>query len=124
MTRIHFIVNGLGLGNSTRCHSVIQSLHERKAKISIATSGNGLWYFEGKSEIDGLTELKSLHYGSSKGKISIGRTILSIPSILSVLKSNTRKLLQVLEEERPDVVVTDSEYTFRPIRRLGIPIVA
>jgi UDP:flavonoid glycosyltransferase YjiC (YdhE family) len=124
MTRVLFIVNGLGLGNSTRCHSVIQSLHERGAKISVATSGNGLWYFGDRPEFDKLIELQSLHYGDVNGKISIAKTILSVPQMVGVLKSNARILMQILKKDRPDVVVTDSEYSFRPMKRLGIPIVA
>jgi len=40
--RVLFLVNGLGLGNSTRCHAVIERLLERGALVTIATSGNGL----------------------------------------------------------------------------------
>ena len=47
--RILFLVNGLGLGNSTRCHAVMQRLIEHGAEIQVVTSGNGLWYFQSVS---------------------------------------------------------------------------
>ena len=46
--RILFLVNGLGLGNSTRCHAIIERLIEKGAEVAVATSGNGLWYFRRK----------------------------------------------------------------------------
>ena len=41
MKKILFIVNGLGLGNSTRCESIIESLIFKGKTIDIITSGNG-----------------------------------------------------------------------------------
>ena len=118
------MVNGLGLGNSTRCHAVIQKLHSEGATISVSTSGNGLWYFKGRPEIENLTELKALTYGATQGKISISKTILSLPRALATLKHNSRILMQALEESLPDVVVSDSEYSFHPFKKLGIPMVS
>jgi UDP-N-acetylglucosamine:LPS N-acetylglucosamine transferase len=119
-----FVINGLGLGNSTRCHSVIQQLQNRGVDVKIATSGNGIWYFRDRMDVSNITELCSLHYGSAKGKISIGRTLLSVPAMLKVLRDNAALLRSVLDREKPDVVVTDSEYSFIPMKRKGIPIIA
>ena len=91
MTRIPFIINGLGLGNSTRCHSIIQELFIAGATISVTTSGNGLWYFDGKPEVSDLSALEPLYYSASKGKISVKKTILSLPKILNILKSTVRR---------------------------------
>lgn len=124
MTTVLFLINGLGLGNSTRCHAVIQRLHHKGARVAVASSANGIWYFRDKPEVTVLHEQQALNYGANKGQISILRTLLGIPQILDQLADNSRALERVLDEVRPDVVVTDSDYTFRPMKRRGIPIVA
>ena len=45
MKKILFIVNGLGMGNATRCHSIIEILDEHDYLTDVVTSGNGLEYF-------------------------------------------------------------------------------
>lgn len=124
MKKIRFIVNGLGLGNSTRCHAVIQRLKERGADISVATSENGIWYFKDKPEINRLDQLRAVHYGAKDGQISVLRTFTAAPHMLGVLRDNMRLMTQLLKEEKPDAVVTDSDYSFFPMKRLGIPIIA
>ena len=124
MTKIRFIVNGLGLGNSTRCHAIIQRLNSMDVETSVATSGNGLWYFKNKSEITRLDELKAIHYGAKEGQISIIKTFAAVPTILGVLRDNMRLMMELLQVEKPDAVVIDSDYSFLPMRRLGIPIIA
>ena len=44
--RILFLINGLGLGNSTRCLAVIEKLIEKNCEVSVITSGNGEWFFQ------------------------------------------------------------------------------
>ena len=122
--RIRFIVNGLGLGNSTRCHSVIQQLVAKGCEVSVATSGNGLWYFDDKVEISQLDKLESLNYESKDGKINIFKTIVSTPRLVSTIRRNSRQLTEILKNERPDAVVIDSEYGILPMKRLKIPVVA
>ena len=56
-----FMVNGLGMGNSTRCYSIVQHLAETGAEIHVLTSGNCLEFFKGKKEIVSLTDMESLH---------------------------------------------------------------
>lgn len=122
--KILFLVNGLGLGNSTRCHAIIQRLAAFGAHIEIITSGNGHWYFEGRPEISRIHAIEALYYGSSEGRISIVRTILSMRDFYKIMRRNARAVDRVLDEFKPDVVVTDSVYTVRPMKKRGIPIVA
>lgn len=119
-----FLINGLGLGNSTRCHAIIQRLHASGAHIEVVTSGNGLWYFSDKLEISAIHEIQSLAYGSKDGAISIVRTFASIAGIVGIFRRNAKKIGALLDEIRPDVVVTDSDYNFLPIKRRNIPIAA
>jgi UDP:flavonoid glycosyltransferase YjiC (YdhE family) len=123
-TRILFLVNGLGLGNSTRCHAVIQRLLDHDAEIQVVTSGNGLWYFQSVPGIARLHQVDSLYYGVKDGRISIVRTLTAITDFAAILRRNARKVGRILSEWRPDVVVSDSVYTFRPFKRAGIPFVA
>jgi UDP:flavonoid glycosyltransferase YjiC (YdhE family) len=122
--RVALLVNGLGLGNSTRCHALVERLHERGCSIQIVTSGNGLWYFRGRPEVSALHEVESLHYSAKHGRISIVRTLGSLASLAGVLRRNARRVSDLLDGWRPDVVVTDSDYTIWPMKRRRIPVAA
>jgi len=122
--KILFFTSGLGLGNSTRCHAVIERLHTAGARVEVVTSGNGLWYFSDKPEVSDIHEVKSLAYGSKDGAISIARTFSSVGEMLSIFRSNARLLGSLLDRISPDVVVTDSDYNFVPIKRRNIPMAA
>lgn len=119
-----FLVNGLGLGNSTRCHAIIQHLHAKKARIEVVTSGNGIWYFSDKAEPSAIHEIEALAYGSKDGNISIARTFASVSGMAATLRRNAKKIGALLDKIKPDVVVTDSDYNFFPIKRRNIPIAA
>jgi Glycosyl transferase family 1 len=123
-TRILFLVNGLGLGNSTRCHAVIRRLLDHGAEIHVVTSGNGLWYFQSIPGIARLHQVDSLYYGVKDGRISITRTLTAIADFAAILRRNARKIASIISDWRPDVAVADSVYTFRPFKRAGIPFVA
>jgi UDP:flavonoid glycosyltransferase YjiC (YdhE family) len=122
--RVLLLVNGLGLGNSTRCHAVVQRLIAHGAEIQVVTAGNGLWYFRSVSDIAQLHEVESLYYGVKDGRISIMRTFGALADFAGIVRRNARKIAQVVESWPPDVVVTDSVYTFRPFKRRRIPIIA
>jgi UDP:flavonoid glycosyltransferase YjiC (YdhE family) len=122
--RILFLVNGLGLGNSTRCHAVMQRLLQHGAEIQIVTSGNGLWYFRSVPGLGTLHEVESLYYGVKDGRISIARTLSAASDFTGILRRNSRKIASILSDWRPDIAVADSVYTFRPFKRGSIPFVA
>jgi UDP:flavonoid glycosyltransferase YjiC (YdhE family) len=122
--RILFLVNGLGLGNSTRCHAIIQRLHEQGVRIEVVTSGNGLWYFADRPEVAALHEIESLYYGKKEGRLSVLRTVFAIGDFVRIMRNNTRRIAQILDEFEPDTVVTDSVYTLGPMRRRRILVAA
>jgi UDP:flavonoid glycosyltransferase YjiC (YdhE family) len=122
--KVLFLCNGLGLGNSTRCHAIMQRLYNQGAQIEVVTSGNGLWYFTDKHEVSAIHEVQSLAYGSKDGAISISRTFASLAGMFGVIRKNARILGTVLDQVRPDVVVTDSEYNFLPVKRRKVPLIA
>ncbi|MBI4688706.1 MAG: hypothetical protein HY754_00305 [Nitrospirae bacterium] len=122
--RILFLVNGLGLGNSTRCHAVIQYLKDKGAKIEVITSGNGLWYFQDRSEVDNIHDIEALYYGKKDGKLSVLQTILSLGKLQDTINRNSKKIKKVITEFKPEVAVIDSVYSYTPFKKAGVPIVA
>jgi hypothetical protein len=119
-----FLINGLGLGNSTRCHAVIQHLAAEGCEIHVLTSGNGLNYFRNREEIASLTEMESFQYSCSPAGISGWSTIRSLGTLASQAGKKEEQLTRLLGEIKPDVAVIDSEYVIAPLRRRRIPIVA
>ena len=85
--KIVFLINGLGLGNSTRCHAIIEQLVKKKVEVFVISSGNGLWYFNGISQISKVFEIQALYYGSKNGKIDILSTIKSIGSFIKISRT-------------------------------------
>lgn len=122
--RVLFLVNGLGLGNSTRCHAIIQRLAEHGAEIRVVTSGNGGWYFADKPEIGPLTEVPALQYGKRDGHISIAATLSAVGAMVRAVKAADRVVAGVLDRFCPHAVVTDSTYAVRAVKASGVPLVA
>jgi UDP:flavonoid glycosyltransferase YjiC (YdhE family) len=118
-----FIINGLGMGNCTRCDAIIENLLKSNVEIHVLTCGNGIKYFESNKSIASLTSMESFHYGSKGGKLSIRQTILSLPQYYKTYKSKTQQLIMLLEKIKPHIAVTDSEYAVLPLKKLKIPII-
>jgi UDP:flavonoid glycosyltransferase YjiC (YdhE family) len=118
-----FLINGLGMGNSTRCHAVIEHLHARGIEVHVLTSGNGLKYFADKRELASLTPTEAFFYSTKKGRISGWQTLKSLRALRPIASHKRRQLDEVLDRIRPDVAVLDSEYTVGPLRRRRIPVI-
>jgi UDP:flavonoid glycosyltransferase YjiC (YdhE family) len=119
-----FVINGLGLGNSTRCAAVIELLAAAGCKVHVLTSGNGLSFFEGNPCVESLNSMASLYYSTTGGQISGWATIKSICSLAKLAKAKRDSLALLLDKISPDVAVIDSEYAISPLRRRHIPIIA
>jgi UDP:flavonoid glycosyltransferase YjiC (YdhE family) len=117
------MINGLGMGNSTRCHAVIEHLAEAGCAIHVLTSGNGLSYFQDKSCVASLTPMESFFYSGKDGGISGWSTLKSIRRLARIARAKRTQLETLLEKIKPGVAVIDSEYAISPLRRRGIPIV-
>ena len=124
MKRVLFLVNGLGLGNATRCHAIMRKLGEAGVGCSVATSGNGLWYFRQQQNVGEPVELTSLHYGAAQGRLSMVRTILSAPGYVAAIRSNARIVETLMDSLKPDAVVTDSTYLPRRGCMRRVPFLA
>jgi UDP:flavonoid glycosyltransferase YjiC (YdhE family) len=119
-----FIINGLGLGNSTRCLAVIEQLAAAGCRIHVLTSGNGLSFFRGHPNIESLTAMESFYYSRGRSGISGWSTLKSVVSLAKVARSKWRDLEKLLFSVKPDVAIVDSEYVIGPLRRRRIPILA
>jgi len=118
-----FVVNGLGMGNSTRCYAVMEHLAEAGFKIHVLTSGNGLTFFKDKACVESLTPMQSFFYSGKDGGVSGWSTFKSLGRLAKIAKAKKAELAKLLDQLHPDVAVIDSEYTIAPLRRRGIPVV-
>jgi UDP:flavonoid glycosyltransferase YjiC (YdhE family) len=118
-----FMINGLGMGNSTRCHAVIERLAEAGCRVHVLTSGNGLTYFQDKECVESLTPMDSFFYSGKNGGISGWSTLKSVRRLAVIARSKRTQLEQLLDRLQPNIAVIDSEYAVSPLRRRGIPIV-
>jgi hypothetical protein len=117
------MINGLGMGNSTRCHAIIERLYERGVEIHVLTSGNGLLYFKDMKEVSSLIAMESFFYSVKQGRISGWQTLLSVGSLLRLARAKTAQLESFLSKILPDVAIIDSEYAIGPLLKRKIPIV-
>ena len=122
--KVLFLISGLGMGNSTRCHAIISELNCLGAEIEILTSGNGSEYFQGRVEVNRLHEMVPFRYGSKSGRISVTQTRGLIPEYRRAASENTQRLEAILDSFEPDIVVSDSFYAIGPLKKRNIPIVA
>jgi UDP:flavonoid glycosyltransferase YjiC (YdhE family) len=122
--RVLFLVNGVGLGNATRCHAVIQRLHAAGDRVALATSGNGAWYFDGRAEIDALHTLEPLAYAARDGDLAVGATLARAGGLLRTIARNDAQIARIADTFRPHVVVADSVYSLWGVHRRRIPVLA
>ena len=122
-TNCLFLVNGLGMGNSTRCFAIMEHLHDRGASIHVLTSGNGLEFFQDKKQVTSLSPMASFYYAVSHGRISAWHTVASTRVLAQRAREKRAQLERVLSAIRPDVAVIDSEYTVGLLRQRAIPVV-
>ena len=118
-----FLINGLGMGNSTRCHAVIENLAEAGVSVHVLTSGNGLAYFDQKKEVASVTPMESFFYSGKQGGISGWATLMTLPTLLKRAKKKRAQLTALLSRLDPDAAVIDSEYSIAPLRRKKVPII-
>lgn len=118
---ILFAINGLGMGNSTRCHVVIQRL-AAEAEVHILTSGNGLFFFKDRPGIASISGTPPLAYAFSGDGVNALGTLAMIRKMRGTLQEKKQRLEALLEQLKPDLVVTDSEYIIQPVLRRRIPL--
>ena len=115
-TKVLFIVNGLGLGNSTRCSAIIHELYGLGYEIDLVTSANGLNYFKTSDKIAELFSFRSLVYGKHNGKLSVVKTILMFPWLFGFFILNCITLRSILSKNKYSAVIFDSDYSVISIK--------
>ncbi len=124
MDRILFIVNGLGLGNSTRCHAVIDRLLARGVGVDVLTSGNGLDYFSRVEGIGALHAVAPLEYGSQDDKLSARATLWALPRQVRRALGNARAFRRLPRAGAYRGVVIDSDYSVAGFKHtLQVPVI-
>jgi len=111
------------MGNCTRCDAIIEHLLKSDIEIHVLTCGNGVKYFENNKNISSLSSMESFHYESKEGKLSIAQTVLSFLKFYKIYKRKTRQLIELLNQVKPIIAVTDSEYAVLPLKQKKIPII-
>jgi len=117
--KLLFLVNGLGLGNSTRCEALIRELLDEGYSISVATSGNGLRYFENCGLDIQIIKLSQHEDGKTRqGELSVLKTILKLPRMGLVFLKNLKALIPYIKNKKLVGVFFDSEYSILPLKPL------
>tara|TARA_B100000963_G_scaffold187057_1_gene162764 strand:- start:52492 stop:53625 length:1134 start_codon:yes stop_codon:yes gene_type:complete len=109
---IIFCINGLGLGNSTRCLSIIECLKkiDNSLRIIVFTSGNGYFFFKKNRLIEKVYSQKQINYSKKNGKLNALNTFFRLPSFYKVFNHNTNKILNLEKKYDADLIFTDSFY--------------
>ena len=110
MKRILFLVNGYGLGNSTRIHGIIQHINE-DYEIDIFGYGNSFKYFKQVSRIRKIYQGFSMEYGIKNGKIDFFSTAGKIFKNLKALYKNRQCIKSVLSSCHYNIMVSDSDFS-------------
>ncbi len=127
MAKIFFSMAGEGRGHATRIRAVVDMLRDRH-EIGIFAPGDA-WdllepTFRG-TEVK-VTQIPALRfYYNAGGKLKYPITGWKGAQYLLRRRSMIRKLMKTLEEEKPDLVITDFEMTLpRAAKKLGIPFLS
>ena len=114
--KILFLINGLGLGNSIRCFSIIQRLRKSETEISIVCSGNSAWFFKDKINTENFFEIDQIQYGKKGNNLSIYNTLLLTRQNLRIIKENVKKISNIIDNIKPNIIVTDSVYLQKKLK--------
>lgn len=107
---ILFVVNGLGLGNSTRSYAVIQELLRKGHVVDVSTSGNGLRFFSAHPGVRCLVPLLQSTYQSHEQRIGFASLIRAMMKFPFNGIQNTLSLVRHVRRWNPDLIVVDSNY--------------
>ncbi len=128
--RIAVCVSGLGLGNSTRLHAVLESLgklSDDNFQITLFTWGNGLLYFHQLMDSINIVPLKP-YLKPDEGLYSLGfcghRIFTNFFRFSMIYVSNTIKIHRALANGKFKAALLDGDFHFLPFLFRSIPIFA
>ena len=109
MKKVIFLIGGVGLGNSTRCHKLIEWLNNLNYSIVIMSSGNGIEYFSNKSNYE-IIKIDQIEYEKNNNKLSIIKSLLKIRLLYKIVKKNSKIINTKIAILNPDLIISDSVY--------------
>ncbi|MFA7257312.1 MAG: glycosyltransferase family protein, partial [Kiritimatiellales bacterium] len=84
--------------------------------------GNGLFFLKDRPEITSLSATPPLAYAFSGDGVNALGTLANLRNMRGALHEKKERLDVLLDQLKPDLVVTDSEYVIRPVLRRRIPL--
>ena len=108
--RILFLVNGYGLGNSTRVHAIIQSLGQRY-DMDVFAYGNSLKYFQQIHEIQNIFQGSPMEYGIKNGEINFLKTMGKMLKNLQAIYKDRNQIKNILKSRSYALIVSDSNFS-------------
>lgn len=114
LRRLLVVTGGVGLGNATRIHAILQELKEQcpePLKIDLAASGRSSAYFAKHPELlDRQILLPAVSYGKGQGQIHLWKLPVTLLRFLSAGLRAFAILSRALKSEKYDAVIVDSNY--------------
>ena len=108
--RILFLVNGYGLGNSTRIHAIIQQL-DSKYDMDIFAYGNSLQYFKQAPEVRNVFEGQPMEYGIKNGEINFFATVGKVFKNFKAIYQSRKYIKKLIKSHSYDLILSDSNYS-------------
>lgn len=119
---------GLGLGNATRTHAIMEELFSRNAlgRVRIFTWGNAFQYFQGSAfpyaqKVE-LIALKDYLGGGSLYGAGFWRLLPRM--VLTYFRNSALIFRNLRAGEKPDLALLDSDFHFLPFLFSRVPVVA
>ena len=110
MKRILFLVNGYGLGNSSRIHGIIQHINKDYI-IDMFAYGNSLKYFKQIPRVECMYQGFSMEYGIRDGKINFFSTMGKMFSNLQAIYRNRKSIKDILKSRHYSLIISDSDFS-------------
>ena len=110
MKRILFLVNGYGLGNSTRIHAIIQHIN-KNCEIDVFVYGNSLKYFKQISQIQNIFQGFSMEYGLKNGEINFLATAGKILKNLQTIYKSRQSIKNIIKSHHYSLIISDSNFS-------------
>lgn len=110
MKRILFLVNGYGLGNSTRIHSIIQHI-DKNCEYDIFAYGNSLRYFKQVSGIQNVFQGFSTEYGIKNGEINFLATAGKLFKNFQAIYKSRQLIKDIIKSRHYNLIISDSNFS-------------
>jgi uncharacterized protein (TIGR00661 family) len=103
-----FIITGIGFGHIMREEAVIREILKKDsdAEIKVATYGLALNYFRKRFP---LTEIIGEKFPDTKSEVDASKVIFSNLSYPFQYFNNIKKIKELVEKFKPDIVISDAE---------------